>query len=115
LFETIRDTNRAMDQNKLDAKTAAAWLTWWNRINQTLAFPRVYVLAAETGHFTLKGTLVAEKIPTEVTKLAEARAQARLAKDFQKSDELRDKLNALGWEARDTKDGQKITRRAGAK
>jgi hypothetical protein len=28
---------------------------------------------------------------------------------------LRDKLNALGWEARDTKDGQKITRRAGAK
>jgi hypothetical protein len=27
---------------------------------------------------------------------------------------LRDKLKALGWEARDTKDGQKIARRAGA-
>jgi cysteinyl-tRNA synthetase len=50
-----------------------------------------------------------------VKQLAEARMQARLAKDFRKSDELRDKLNALGWEARDTKDGQKITRRAGAK
>ena len=97
LFETIRDTNRAMDENKLDAKTAAAWLNWWSRINQTLDF--------ESGEVEL---------PAEVAKLAEARAQARLAKDFRKSDELRDQLNALGWEARDTKDGQKITRRAGA-
>ena len=98
LFETIRETNRAMDENKLDAKGAAAWLTWWDRINQTLDF--------EAG---------GAELPDEVKKLAEARAQARLAKDFRKSDELRDKLNALGWEARDTKDGQKITRRAGAK
>ena len=30
------------------------------------------------------------------------------------SDELRDELSARGWEARDTKDGQKITRRVGA-
>ena len=97
LFETIRETNRAMDQGKLDAKTAAAWLNWWGRVNKTLGF--------ESGDVEL---------PEEVKKLAEARAQARLAKDFRKSDELRDKLNALGWEARDTKDGQKITRRAGA-
>jgi cysteinyl-tRNA synthetase len=97
LFETIRETNRAMDENKLDAKTAVAWLNWWSRINQTLDF--------ESGDVEL---------PAEVAKLGEARAQARLAKDFRKSDELRDQLNALGWEARDTKDGQKITRRAGA-
>jgi cysteinyl-tRNA synthetase len=31
-----------------------------------------------------------------------------------KSDELRDQIAALGWEVRDTKDGQKITRRSGA-
>ena len=97
LFETIRETNRAMDENKLDAKTAADWLTWWGRINQTLDFE-----GSET------------EMPAEVKELAESRLQARLAKDFRKSDELRDKLNALGWEARDTKDGQKITRRAGA-
>ena len=98
LFETIRETNRAMDKNKLDAKAAASWLDWWNRINQTLDFEG-------------EGA----ELPNEVAKLAEERSQARLAKDFRKSDELRDKLNALGWEARDTKDGQKITRRAGAK
>jgi len=98
LFETIRDTNRAMDENKLDAKVAAEWLSWWNRINTTLDF--------ESG---------TAELPEEVKKLVDQRMQARLAKDFRKSDELRDTLNALGWEARDTKDGQKITRRAGAK
>ena len=97
LFETIRETNRAMDQSKLDRKTATGWLNWWSRINNVLDF--------ESG---------GAELPEEVAKLAEARAQARLAKDFRKSDELRDKLNALGWEARDTKEGQKITRRAGA-
>jgi cysteinyl-tRNA synthetase len=97
LFESIRDTNRAMDKNELDVASANEWLNWWEGIN------RVLRLEAE----------VAE-LPAEVAKLAEARAQARLAKDFRKSDELRHQLNALGWEARDTKDGQKISRRAGA-
>src|SRR5437016_2340308 len=59
LFETIRETNRAMDESKLDAKTAAAWLNWWDRINQTLDF--------ETG---------GAELPDEVKKLAEARTQA---------------------------------------
>jgi cysteinyl-tRNA synthetase len=97
LFETIRDTNRAMDRNELDASSANAWLNWWKRINAVLA------LEMET-----------IELPAEIAKLAEERAQARLAKDFRKSDELRDHLKALGWEARDTKDGQKITRRLGA-
>jgi cysteinyl-tRNA synthetase len=96
LFETIRDTNRAMDRGELDAAQAAGWLNWWKRINQTLE------LEAETR----------STIPQEVAQLAEERAQARLAKDFRKSDELRDKLAALGWEVRDSKDGQKLTKRA---
>src|SRR5438045_5591211 len=97
LFETIRQTNRAMDESKLDRKTAAEWLSWWNRINQVLDFESD-----------------GAELPEEVAKLAEARAQARLATELRRTDELRNKLNALGWEARDTKDGQKITRRAGA-
>ena len=96
LFETIRETNRAMDQNKLGAGAAGSWLKWWDRINT--------VLAIESGEATL---------PAEIAALAEARMQARLAKDWRKSDELRDELSARGWEARDTKDGQTVTRRAG--
>jgi cysteinyl-tRNA synthetase len=54
-------------------------------------------------------------LPPEIETLAEARRIARLANDWQKSDELRRELNARGWEVRDTKDGQKITRRVGIK
>ncbi len=115
LFESISETNRAMDEDKLDAKAAAAWLNWWERINHVLRLepgePRPRVLVAQTGELRLSGTLVAEKIPAEVTRLAKERAQARLAKDFKKSDELRNELSARGWEMRDTKDGYTITRR----
>jgi cysteinyl-tRNA synthetase len=97
LFETIRQTNRAMDRNELDAASANAWLSWWKRIDG--------VLSVETND---------GEVPVDISNLAEARAQARLAKDFRKSDELRDELSARGWEVRDTKDGQKMTRRAGA-
>jgi cysteinyl-tRNA synthetase len=57
---------------------------------------------------------VGNALPPDIADLVKARAQARLAKDWRKSDELRDALAARGWEARDTKDGQKITRRGGA-
>jgi cysteinyl-tRNA synthetase len=97
LFETIRETNRAMDAGTLDASAARGWLEWWNRIDTVLAL---------TGEDT--------SVPPNITALVEARAQARLAKEWRKSDELRDELAALGWEVRDTKDGQKITKRGGA-
>jgi cysteinyl-tRNA synthetase len=113
LFESISETNRAIDENKLDPKTAAAWLNWWERVNAVLRFEpgeaRVRVLVAQTGELRLTGALVAEKIPAEVARLAKERAQARVAKDFRKSDELREQISTLGWEVRDTKDGQKLT------
>jgi cysteinyl-tRNA synthetase len=97
LFETIRETNRRIDGGEMEAAEAKAWLEWWGRVDQVLA-----ISGEETA------------VPAEIAELAEARAQARLAKDWRKSDELRDELAARGWEARDTKDGQKITRRGGA-
>jgi cysteinyl-tRNA synthetase len=97
LFETIRETNRKLDGGEMDGSEAKAWLEWWRRVDQVLA---------------VSGEEEAD-LPAEIKALAEARVQARLAKDWRKSDELRDELAALGWEARDTKDGQKITRRGG--
>jgi cysteinyl-tRNA synthetase len=95
LFESIRETNRAMDENKLDAASASAWLDWWKRINTVLD------LEAE----------VETMIPTEVTQLAKGRENARREKNWKRSDELRDQISALGWEVRDTKGGPKLTRR----
>ncbi|MEY2507841.1 MAG: cysteinyl-tRNA synthetase [Verrucomicrobiota bacterium] len=97
LFETIRETNRRMDGREMDSSEAKAWLEWWGRVDQVLAVSEEEMA-----------------LPAEIAQLAEARVQARLAKDWRKSDELRDELAARGWEARDTKDGQKITRRGGA-
>ena len=54
--------------------------------------------------------LKAEKIPAKVKKLTEAREQARQNKDFQKSDELRKEINTLGYEVKDTPEGQKVSK-----
>jgi len=51
-----------------------------------------------------------EKIPEEIIKLAEEREQARANKDFKKSDELRDKINSLGYEIKDSSSGFKINK-----
>ena len=50
------------------------------------------------------------ELPEEVQALADARAQARKEKNWQKSDELRDALKALGYMVEDTAKGQKISK-----
>ena len=98
LFESIRETNRAMDQTEMDVASAKAWLDWWQRINTVLA------LEAETN----------VTVPDEVARLAQDRENARREKNWKCSDELRKQISALGWEVRDTKDGSKLTRGAGS-
>ena len=93
LFETIRESNRALDQSALPPADARALLDWWHRVNTVLA------LEPE-----------AAQISTEVQSLLDERAAVRAAKDWKMSDALRDKIAALGWQVKDTKDGQKLTK-----
>jgi len=95
LFESIRETNRAMDQNEMDAATANAWLDWWKRINTVLDLEAEFEIV----------------VPPEVMQLAKERENARREKKWKRSDELREQISKLGWEVRDTKDGPKLTRR----
>src|SRR5439155_7902897 len=96
LFESIRETNRAMDENELDTASANVWLDRWKRINNVLD------LEAESEAV----------VPAEVAQLAKDRENARREKNWKRSDELRDRISALSWEVRDTKEGQKLTPRA---
>jgi len=96
LFDSIRETNRALDQNEMDAASAKAWLNCWERINS--------VLDLETETKTV--------VPEEVAALAKDRENARCEKNWKRSDELRDRISELGWEVRDTKDGPKLAPRA---
>jgi len=95
LFESVRETNRAMDENKLDAASAKAWLDWWKRVNTVLDLEPETEIA----------------VPAEVVQLAKQRENARREKNWKRSDELRDRISTLGWDVRDTKVGQKLTPR----
>lgn len=94
LFEQIRATNRAMDNEKLAPGEAAALTRWWERINQILQ------LQNED-----------RRVDTEVFALLEKRAAARAAKDWSASDTIRKQIEESGWIVKDTKDGQKLTKK----
>lgn len=67
-----------------------------------LDFDKVFGLGFEN--------LKEEIVPEEVLKLVEERKQARENKDFTKSDELRKEINSLGYEVKDTSEGQKVSK-----
>ena len=96
VFDQIRATNRAIDGAELTAGQAAALLDWWDRTNQVLQ------LQAE-----------AEPIPPNVSRLLQRRATARADKKWSESDALRTQVEELGWLVKDTKDGQKLTKKSG--
>ena len=94
LFETLRESNRRMDEGTLSPAQARGLLNWLVRVHGVLA------LEPEA----------TQSIPPEVEELVAARAAARTSKEWKKSDEIRDQLAVLGWLVKDTKDGQKVTR-----
>ena len=51
------------------------------------------------------------ELPDEISDLVALRAKARLAKDWQKSDDLRDMLLSKGYIVKDSKDGQEVSLR----
>ena len=84
-----------MDAQEFTPPDARALLNFWNKINHILAFESD-----------------ALEIPAPVTQsLLEARDAARQGKNWTESDRLRDELASQGWDVKDTKDGQRLTRR----
>ena len=53
----------------------------------------------------------AQALPEAVQKLVDSRRQARQAKDFAASDQLRAEIEALGYQVQDTKDGMKVVKK----
>lgn len=48
------------------------------------------------------------EIPSEIQELLDQRSEARLNKDWQQSDEIRDKISELGYEVQDAAEGQQL-------
>jgi cysteinyl-tRNA synthetase len=95
LFDLARAVNRAFDEGGgAEAAQGARAL---------------YRLGSILGLFWLQPG--AAEWPAEVLALAEARAAARQAKEWKKSDELRDQLAALGVVVEDSAAGQRLKKR----
>ena len=52
-----------------------------------------------------------EGVPDDVRDILTRRAEARAKKEWALSDALRDQLLATGWQVKDTKEGQKLSRK----
>jgi cysteinyl-tRNA synthetase len=93
VFDWVRDTNRKLAANEITTGSAATELANWEHINNVLGIKSVE-----------------EDVPAEILALAEERQAARNAKEFARSDQIRDKLATQGWTIEDTPKGPRVKR-----
>ena len=94
VFEWVSENNRLLAVNQLTPAQAASALAAWEQIDSVFGLGR-------------KGGVEA---PPEILALLEGRQAARKAKDFKRSDAVRDELKAKGWLIEDTPKGPKLKR-----
>jgi cysteinyl-tRNA synthetase len=92
---------------KVNAKESDAG-AYLNQIIKTYALLGLFQTEATEFIKTYQKTL---EVPSEVIALAEERLVARKNKDWAKSDELRDKISALGFVVKDSKDGYALEKK----
>jgi cysteinyl-tRNA synthetase len=104
--------------------------TFMETINDDLNAPGAFSLmweSVKTGHISLDTLLVIDQIlglkikeslekkevplPAEISMLVAQRDKARLNKEWNKSDELRLKLEGMGYKVEDSKDGTRVAKR----
>ncbi len=84
----------------------------WNGVKEgTLSIETIIHFDKVLGLNLHQRDITPEPIPDFIQKLVDERTLAREAKDFKRSDELRDQIFAEGYTLEDTKDGQKVKRK----
>ena len=94
LFELVRDSNRLIDAGGLTRGQARSLLAWRDRYESVLA------ISSDE-----------EAVPETIRDILARRAEARAKKQWALSDALRDQLLATGWQVKDTREGQKLSRK----
>ena len=92
VFDWVRETNRLLAEGKLPPAAAAAALAAWDKVDSVFGLGRKPDAEA----------------PPEIVALLDQRQAARQAKDFKKSDAIRDELKAKGWVIEDTPKGPRL-------
>jgi cysteinyl-tRNA synthetase len=91
LFDLIRESNKFIDSHSLSRNDAQRIIDFICKVNDIFG-----ILPKE------------ESVPDEIIAMSADREKARIEKDFAKSDELRVKIENLGWEIKDTENGSEI-------
>ena len=110
LFDFVREANRLLDgARSAGAELRSAW-EWAGQVLDVAADPvKVLDLTLVGQEITVEqGSLVGSE--AWAIGLANERVEARKARNFKRSDEIRDLLKANGWEIRDTKDGPQVVK-----
>jgi cysteinyl-tRNA synthetase len=81
-------------------------------LHEWRAAGRLEELARGLAIFGLEAGVEAGEAPAEVRRLAEARQDARAARDFDEADRLRAEIESAGWEVQDVPDGFRLVPRA---
>lgn len=98
LFGIVREGNAALDAGTLPPAEAAAVAALLARCDGVL------------GLLSFGRAMAAGALPDEVQTLLDARAAARKGRNWAEADRLRDALSGMGWEVRDTPQGQTCKR-----
>jgi cysteinyl-tRNA synthetase len=98
IFEWVRATNKELVDKSVTPERATAQVAAWQKMN------RVFGLSSP------QETDSAVKSDEALQKLLEERTTARKAKDFKRSDAIRDELKAKGWTVEDTPKGPRLKR-----
>jgi cysteinyl-tRNA synthetase len=94
IFDWVSELNRGLADRTLTPAQAAAALASWAQIDTIFGV----------------GAKAEAEAPPEIVSLLEERLAARKAKDFKRSDAIRDELKAKGWVIEDTPKGPRLKR-----
>jgi len=93
LFEFIKKINILFDKNQIDKNQAKKILSFLKEIDRFFNF--IFIKAEG-------------KIPLEIIELVKEREKARQEKNWKLADEIREKVQKLGYQIQDTSEGPKI-------
>jgi len=105
----LKEFEKAMNG---DLNTPNALQVLWKLVRDKKAEGKIKTIEKMDEVFGLK-LLEKEKVevPIEIKKLVEERNSARKNKDWKKADEIREKINKLGYILEDTKEGSEVKRK----
>ncbi len=98
VFECVREVRKRLAEGKVSSEEAIYLLYQWHKVDTVLG----------VSNFKIWKEAVEEEIPAEILALLEERQAARKAKDFARSDTIRDELKSRGWVIEDTPKGPRL-------